>query len=353
MMLLALCFCTVVVAQQPTKDSATSQRPTLTVSVVAPVVASTPDSITATGDIVAKETASVTARVSALTLKRILVDIGDSVEQGQLLAIYDDTSVQNDIAQAQASLELAQIAAEQADKNAKRAKRLRNTNAISNIERDNYIFQARRQHANVTAAQAVLDKQKLLASYANVTAPTSGLVAEKQAILGAVGNPGTLLFTLIVNGELEWHANLPERVLAQLTPLLPVKISIDSGTETLTIAGKVRSIDPLINTATRQGVVRVSLEKHPILRQGLFVTGKFILGEKKVLSLPTACIVRKDSYSYVFKVGGDNRVTRTKITVGQVDGDSIAVLSGIASDDRIVSSGVGFLSHGDLVKVVE
>lgn len=353
MMLLALCFCTVVVAQQPTKDSATSQRPTLTVSVVAPVVASTPDSITATGDIVAKETASVTARVSALTLKRILVDIGDSVEQGQLLAIYDDTSVQNDIAQAQASLELAQIAAEQADKNAKRAKRLRNTNAISNIERDNYIFQARRQHANVTAAQAVLDKQKLLASYANVTAPTSGLVAEKQAILGAVGNPGTLLFTLIVNGELEWHANLPERVLAQLTPSLPVKISIDSGTETLTIAGKVRSIDPLINTATRQGVVRVSLEKHPILRQGLFVTGKFILGEKKVLSLPTACIVRKDSYSYVFKVGGDNRVTRTKITVGQVDGDSIAVLSGIASDDRIVSSGVGFLSHGDLVKVVE
>lgn len=353
MMLLALCFCTVVVAQQPTKNSATSQRPTLTVSVVAPVVASTPDSITATGDIVAKETASVTARVSALTLKRILVDIGDSVEQGQLLAIYDDTSVQNGITQAQASLELAQIAAEQADKNAKRAKRLRNTNAISNIERDNYIFQARRQHANVTAAQAVLDKQKLLASYANVTAPTSGLVAEKQAILGAVGNPGTLLFTLIVNGELEWHANLPERVLAQLTPSLPVKISIDSGTETLTIAGKVRSIDPLINTATRQGVVRVSLEKHPILRQGLFVTGKFILGEKKVLSLPTACIVRKDSYSYVFKVGGDNRVTRTKITVGQVDGDSIAVLSGIASDDRIVSSGVGFLSHGDLVKVVE
>lgn len=344
---------TTAVAQKvDSNDDANQPRPTLTVSVTTPSSILTQDTVTATGDIAAKEMATVTAQVSALTLNRILVDVGDYVEKGQLLATYDAASVQNDIAQAKATLKQAQITAAQATKNAKRIKRLGNTSALSNIERDDYLFQAQRQQANVAAAQAVLDNQRLRASYANVTAPVSGLITEKQAVLGAVGNPGTLLFSLIVDGELEWFANVPERTLAILQPAMPVEIAITAGDDTVHVAGKIRSIDPVINPETRQGVVRVSLEKHPILRQGLFVTGKFILGEKSQLSLPTASIVRKDSYSYVFKIGTDNRVERIKVEVGQVSGNSIAIVSGIRADDQIVSTGVGFLSHGDWVKIV-
>lgn len=334
-------------------EKVTSQRPTLTVSVVSPKPTASINAIKATGDIVAKETAAVTAQVSALTLNRIMADVGDYVEKGQLLAEYDDAAVQNDIAQAQATLRQAKIAAEQANKNAKRVKRLGKSSAMSQIERDNYLFQARRAQANVTAAKAVLDNQKLRASYAKVTAPVSGLVSEKQAVLGSVGNPGTPLFSLIVDGELEWRANVPDRILAVLQPKMSVEVEITAGNDTVTVFGKVRRIAPTINTKTRQGVVHVDLQKHPILRQGLFVSGKFILGEKTQLSLPVACIIRKDGYSYVFTVAEDNRVSQKKIDVGQTTDNHVTVLSGLRAEDRVVSAGVGFLNHGDLVKVVE
>lgn len=344
-----------VSAQESVSESNTvpPKRPTLTVNVVFPKLNVTQQTAKATGDITAKETAAVTAQVSALTLNRLVADVGDYVEKGQLLAEYDDAAVQNDIAQAQATLRQAKIAAEQANKNAKRVKRLGKSSAMSQIERDNYLFQARREQANVTAAKAVLANQKLRADHAKVTAPVSGLVSEKQAVLGSVGNPGTPLFSLIVDGELEWRANVPDRILAVLQPAMSVEVEITAGNDTVTVFGKVRRIAPTINTKTRQGVVHVDLQKHPILRQGLFVSGKFILGEKTQLSLPVACVIRKDGYSYVFTVGEDNRVSQKKIDVGQTTDKRVTVLSGLRAEDRVVSAGVGFLNHGDLVKVVE
>lgn len=350
LILLVFFFLNVVLGQENTH---VTPRPTLTVNVVLPTPQLTQRTIKATGDIVAKETAAVTAQVTALTLNRILTDVGEYVEKGQLLAEYDDAAIQNDIAQAKATLQQAQITAEQANQNAKRAKRLGKNAAMSQIERDNYVFQARREQANVTAAKAVLDNQKLRASYAKITAPASGLISEKQAILGTVGNPGTPLFTLIVAGELEWLANVPERVLAVLKPGGAAEIEITAGSQTLTINGSIRRLDPMINTGTRQGVVHVSLDKHPILRQGLFVSGKFIVGETQLLSLPVASVVRKDGYSYVFTVDDNSRVARQKIEIGQTVDNRVTVVSGLTADDRVVSSGVGFLNHGDLVKVVE
>lgn len=350
--LFTLCFFIAVSAQEGEPQQKTTSRPTLTVSSVLPSVALSQQSIGATGDIAAKETATVTAQVSALTLNRILVDIGDYVEKGQLLATYDAAVVQNDIIQAEAALKQARFAAEQATQNAHRAKRLANTRAMSKIEQDNYLFQAKQAQARLDAAKAVLSNQTLRAAYTQVTAPVSGLITEKQATLGAVGNPGTPLFTLMVDGELEWLANVPDRFLSVLKKNTRANITINTGGKTVTVDGVVRSIDPTVNPTTRQGLVRVSLDKHTVLRQGLFVTGQFLLGEKKQLSLPTACIIRKDGYSYVFKVGSDNYVSREKVEVGQITGNMATILSGVSQSDQIVNSGVGFLNHGDLVKVV-
>lgn len=363
LVMFALVAASTATAQQgdkppPKQSDAEQARPTLTVTVVNPTYRTVGQSIQANGNIEAREIASVTSQVSGLSLNKVLVDVGDTIKKGQLLAEYDASSVKNDIAQANASLKQAKIAANQASANAKRAKRLHKTKAISAIELDNYLYQEKQARAQIDAAKAVLNNQNLRASYAKVTAKVGGLITDKQAVLGTVGNPGTPLFSVMVNNELEWQANVPSELLNNITPQSPVVVTLseDSGApdghKKQQINGKVRKIDPTINSQTRLGKVYVSMDANPKLRRGLFVRGAFLLGEGKNLVIPITCIIRKDGYNYVFIADANNRVTRKKVSVGQLDGNDVTVTEGLTPSDRVVSSGVGFLNNGDLVNIV-
>ncbi len=373
-MLAALSAVTLAVAQADTADNTTSNgaadsaasaaqagnatRATLTVTVVNPHYRQVTRHLAANGSIEAQEIASVTAQTSSLSLNRIHVDIGDHVKKGQVLAEYDAASVYNDIAQAKAALTQAQIAYRQASANAKRARGLGKSHAISAIERDNYRYQAQMAKAKVAAAKAVLNNQQLRANYAKVKAQVNGTILEKQAVLGSVGNPGTPLFSMIVNNQLEWRASVPSELLHQISTHMPVEVTLVESSTTAAdseknrhIAGKVRKIDPIINRQTRQGTVYVSLQNDPRLRLGMFLRGIFLIGDAKVLVVPIGSIIRKDGYNYVFVVGEDNRVARKKVAIGQLQGKGITILSGLKASDRVVSTGVGFLSHGDLVNI--
>jgi HlyD family secretion protein len=61
----------------------------------------------------------------------------------------------------------------------------------------------------------------------------------------------------------------------------------------------------------------------------------------------------REGFSYVFKVGADNKVTQTKIEVGRRFGDRIEVTGGLAADARVVAMGGGFLAEGDTVRIVD
>lgn len=345
--------CSIAWAQDDLQNA--QARPTLTVTVVTPTPQSTEKTLEASGYIAAKETAVVTAQVSGLQLNRLLVDVGDTVTAGQALAEYDAATVENDIAQAQATLQKAQIAVQQASINAKRAQKLRRSKAISDMEHDNFILQANQAKADVLAAKAVLQNQQLRARYAHVTAPIGGLITERQAILGSVGQPGTALFTLIVDNRLEWQADVPDASLGKIRENLPVTVTLEN-TPIVTISGKVRDIDPSINSQTRQGKVYVSLPAHDLLRQGLFVRGRFLLGQQQSLGIPSSCLIRKDGNYYVFVVDSDKRVKQKKVQIGQLSShhpsNTVMITNGLTRTDRVINSGVGLLKHGDLVHIV-
>ncbi len=366
-----LCLSTVMspaLAQEhkaPESTSSSSQkntespRPTLTVTAVHPSFQTVKKNLQANGNIEAREIASITAQTAGLSLSRLRVAVGDYVKKGQLIAEYDASSVYNDIAQAKASLMQAQVALRQASANAKRARRLGKSSAISKIERDNFLYQEQMAKAKVAAAKAVLSNQQLRASYAKVKTKVSGMILAKQAVLGEVGNPGTPLFSVLVNNELEWQAKVPSELLNLVRPNMPVAVTLTQastsadGEQSTIVKGKVRRIDPTVDPQTRQGLVYVTMDYDARLRRGLFLRGEFLLGEVNVLIVPISCLVRKDGYNYVFVVGKDNHVIRKKVAIGQLQGKNATVLSGLNADERVVSSGVGFLSSGDLVNVVD
>lgn len=84
----------------------------------------------------------------------------------------------------------------------------------------------------------------------------------------------------------------------------------------------------------------------------MFARGDFEVGSGQALTLPQSAVVLRDGFSYVLKVGPDNKVAQTKVTVGRRVGDRVEVTSGVAAGTKVVASGGAFLADGDVVRVV-
>jgi multidrug efflux pump subunit AcrA (membrane-fusion protein) len=121
------------------------------------------------------------------------------------------------------------------------------------------------------------------------------------------------------------------------------------------VIGKVRVIGPTVDPQARTAIVYVDLpiaqsDETPI-RAGMFASGTFNLGDRQGLTLPQESVVMRDGFSYVFKLGTDQRVEQVRVQTGRRVDVRVEVLSGLSAADTIVESGAGFLTHGDLVSV--
>ncbi|HPW08817.1 MAG TPA: efflux transporter periplasmic adaptor subunit, partial [Burkholderiaceae bacterium] len=89
------------------------------------------------------------------------------------------------------------------------------------------------------------------------------------------------------------------------------------------------------------------------LKPGMFARGEFELGSSGALTVVQTAVVVRDGFSYVYRVGPDNRVAQLKVQTGRLLGDQVEILGGLKPEDRLVASGAGFLSDSDLVRVVD
>ncbi|MBV5330938.1 efflux RND transporter periplasmic adaptor subunit, partial [bacterium] len=158
------------------------------------------------------------------------------------------------------------------------------------------------------------------------------------------------LFRLIRRDRLEWRAEMPAVDLARIKPGLAVSITTAGKGK---LAGRVRMVGPTLDPQTRNGLVYVDLDsKGGGASAGMFASGEIEVSRSKVLALPQSAVLLRDGFSYVFRVGPDNRVIQTKVSVGQRSGDLIAIIGGLESGMAVASNGVGFLADGDLVRVL-
>lgn len=336
-------------------ETAAKARPALSVQLVAVDHQDWPQSLPASGTVAAWQEAVVGAEISGLRLSQVLVNVGDAVRRGQLLAQLSSDTVQAELAQSRAAAAEAQATLEGARLDAERARALQagSSGALSAQQLQQYLTAEQTAKARAEAAQARVRSDELRLAQTRILAPDDGLISARAATLGAVVQ-GQELFRLIRGKRLEWRAEVPAAELARLKPGQPVQIALP-GAGTASLRGSVRMLAPTVDAATRNGLVYVDLPASAMeagLRAGSFVRGEIQLGSGRVLSLPQSAVLPRDGFSYVFKVGAEGKVQQTKVGTGRRVGDRIELLSGLKAGDRVVASGVGFLSDGDLVKVV-
>ena len=341
---------TLPAAQAAGADStAKPAKAALSVSLTQAQAAQWPQTISVNGSIAAWQEAIVGAEASGLRLDEVLVDVGDRVRKGQLLARLQSETVAAELAQTRASLQEAEASQAEAAANAERARALQDTGAMSAQQINQFLTSEQVARARVAVLQARQKADEVRLRQTEVKAPDDGAISARLATIGAVVQPGQELFRLIRRDRLEGRAEVPAAELARLTPGMKATVHTASGAAA---AGTLRMVAPTVDTQTRSGLVYVDLKQPGDAKAGMFARGEIELGATRALALPQAAVQLRDGFHYVYRYADNGTVTQTKVAVGRRQGEKIEILSGIDGQARVVAGGVGFLADGDAVRVV-
>jgi HlyD family secretion protein len=337
---------------------AAAAKAALTVSLVQARNGNLPIKLSANGSVAAWQEAIIGAEASGLRVAELHAAVGDNVRRGQMLASFGAETVQADVALARAALNEAQANAAEALANGDRARAVQGTGAISAQQVNQYLTQEQTAKARVESAKAQLDSQLLRLKQTQLLAPDSGIISSRTASVGSVVGAGAEMFRLIRQGRLEWRGEVTSSELPRISVGTHVTVTAPGGAQ---LKGRVRMLAPTVDVASRNGLVYVDLldavaggkAAAGAFKPGMYAQGEFELGSSGGLTVPQSAVVVRDGFSYVYTVGGDQRVSQRKVQVGRIVGNQVEIQSGIKAEDRLVVSGGSFLSDGDLVRVVD
>ncbi len=392
-------------------------------------------SLKASGTIEAYELIPVMSQATGLQIREILVDEGDYVQRGQVLARLNSNALKAEYLQAQgafaqaearlAAIEAgtrveeiaraqervkslaAEVARAESDlelvtKRVKRNQTLETEGAISRDRLDEIYNEERINRANLEQAQARLaeGKQELAQLQAGerpevilgargellqaqgrlqliktqlqdatVTAPASGIIAERNARLGDLTSNSDNLFTIIENGRLELRLKVPETSISQIQPQQKVQIisqtrAFPNGGNLRGVArqynsqpliGTVREIDPIIDRQSRQATVNIDLPSQVPLKPGMFLRATISTATAQGQTVPVkALLPQADGSAIAFVMQEDNTVKAQSVEIGEIlANEKVEVIQGLQTGDRIVVKGAAYLKDGDSVSFEE
>lgn len=335
-------------APAPEGDSS-AQAPTVTV--IVPGSTAVAGTINATGTLAARRELPVGSVGDGGAVASVLVDAGQWVRQGQVLATLD-RSVQVE----QQSNQQAQIAAAKADArlaqaDLDRAQKLVSHGFISGAEIDRLTATRDGAVARVHVAEALLGEINARIRRLSIVSPANGLLLERNVDPGqVVTNGSAVLFRIAKDGEMELQARLSESDLAQL--------SVGQGAQVTPVGsshsfiGHIWQLSPVIDPQTRQGMARIALAYAPELRPGGFAQVDIRSGTLQAPMLPESALLADNQGNYVYIVGKGNKVERRAIRIGLVTDKGIAVAQGLTGAERVVLRAGAFLSAGESISPV-
>lgn len=336
-------------------DAASSSVLTVTTIIARPQPM--PRTMLVTGSLGAWDELPIGTQTSGLAIVQVLVDEGDKVRAGQVLARFDDSVLRADLASKNAALREAQALATEAEANIRRAEELARTGAISTRDLDARRSAALTTKARVAVAEAARDQASVRLAQTEIRSPTDGTVARRNARLGAVMSAGgTELFRLIRDDRVELVAEVPEVDLRTLAPGQPVQLNVNDP-EGKPFVGHVRLVSPIVDPRTRLGEVKIALPASPVLRPGMFVSGIVEVGQVSAPTVPEPAVIYRDAKAFVFSVekeadaAGHRIVHAREIQAGGRADGKVAVIAGIDPNAEVVLTGAGYLREGDKVSV--
>jgi RND family efflux transporter MFP subunit len=352
-----------------------ADAPAIPVQAVTVSIQQWPNVYEATGTVRARTAAVLSSKVMAY-VRRVAVQVGDRVQEGQLLVTLDsqdlDTNVRraeaadaevasaipegdNGVAGAKANLDLAQSTY-------KRMEELASKKSISNQEFDEAaarLKSAQAAYEMARAKRAQLDSKRaevqqeiraasIMRDYTRISAPFSGVVTAKSVEPGNLAAPGAPLLTIEREGAYRLEASVDESRL----PFVRTGQTVEVGLESLDrrLSAHVSEIVPAVDAASRAYIVKIDLPVVPNVRSGMFGRAWFPTGARKVVTIPPQAMVERGQLQSVFTI--EEGFARTRlVTTGERGQAAVEVLSGLSEGEKLVSPVPSGLADGARVEV--
>jgi len=316
----------------------------------------------ASGTVRGQSTAVLTSKTMGY-IRSVLVQPGDRVRAGQVLAVLEandsaagvrraraglDQSVESRI-EAENGLRAAQAALRIARATHERIAALFANHAIAQQEYDesearlrNAVAQEEMAQARlrgsgsrIEQAKAEMGEAQVALDYARITAPFEGRVIERRIDPGNLASPGMPLLVVEQDAHLRVEAAVDESRAAMVALGDTAVVEIDTLDKPVT--GVLGEIVPNVDVASRAFLVKVDLPPNlPGLRPGMFARVGFRVGTRPRLVVPATAVAASGALDRVFAVDGDHLRLRM-VTLGERQGTWVEVLSGLAVGERVVA----------------
>lgn len=302
------------------------------------------------GSVRARTEMNLGFRIAGKVTER-LVDIGQHVNEGDVLARVDPSDYELSVKSAEASLDAAERQVETVDLARKRAEQLYAKNFAPKSQLDQAVLSYDQAVATRDAARSTLAQAQNQVHYTDLKAGKAGIVTAISADIGQVVGAGTPVMTVAVDGEKEVLIAVPEMDIAGFRPGKEVKASFWSD-EALTLDGKVREVAGSADPQSRTFAVRVSLPNDPRVLLGMTANVAATVGSKaQLVSIPLTAMAEKDGKHIVWTVDrASDTVHPRPIKVANFTADGVAVAEGLKQGDVVVAAGTQFMTDNLKVK---
>lgn len=336
------------------------------------------ETVSVSGSLVARDEVLVSPEIDGFRVLELLVDEGDRVEAGQVMARLvtiqldaqaaqnDASKVRSDAAIAQARSQITEVEARlaEAKKSLERAEPLKKSGYLSESTYDQRQSAARSLAAQLISARdglkvAEADRARVEAERSElnwrrgntlVKAPETGIVSRRNGRVGAMATgTGEPMFRIIARGEIELDAEIVETELAKVEVGQKARITVPG---TGDVTGTVRLVPREIDKTTRLGRIKVFIGAERGLRIGAYARGLIETAEARGLAIPSSAALFESAGTYVQVVNGDKVEKRLVKTGLQAEG-ATEIVEGLKEGDLVVARSGTFLRDGDIIRPIE
>ena len=287
-------------------------------------------------------------------LRRWLVDIGDRVQQGQLLAEIDTPELDQELARSQAELAQAQAASALAEISAARWAELLKTASVSEQEAAEKKADLALKSAIVQASEANRHRLEELKSFARVTAPFAGTIAIRRTDIGQLvtAASGRELFRLARTDLLRVQVRVPQSMAPGIAPGQKAAVLL-AEFPNREFEAKIVRTSGVLETESRTLLVELELDN----AQGSVLAGSYAQvrfsesNQAAALTLPSNTLLFHAEGALVGVVSNDGVVSLRKVRPGRDFGKTVEILTGLTTSDRVILNPMDSLVDGTRVRV--
>lgn len=324
----------------------------------AATLADVPVYLDAVGTTKALNTVTVRAQVDGKLLS-VGFKEGQDVKKGDVLAQIDPTTFKAALDQAVAKKAQDQALLTNAQNDLARYEQLAATNAINRQQADTQKSLVAQYTAQVQSDQAAVESAQATLAYATIKAPIDGRTGIRAVDEGNIvhASDSTGIFTITQLRPISVLFNLPQQYLSQVNDALakaPLKVDAQrSDNDAVIDSGTLTVIDNQVDAST--GTVKLKADfpnTNLQLWPGQFANVRLLIDTlKQVVTIPTGAVQRGPTGTFVYVIKDDNSATIRPIVVQKQDETQTVVKSGVAAQERVVTTGFARLTDGSKVTI--